>query len=100
LLNILDLNAVNFEKLDVSADLGAANVLISSAGILKLVNNNSVDVLTLKLGNNDTYTIASESNISVSVAQGPLGSSASSASFYNGTIAPANLIAEVNFEYA
>ena len=100
LLNILDLNAVNFEKLDVLADPGTANVLISSAGISKLVNNSGVDVLTLKLGVNDTYTIASESTIRVSVTQGPDGSSASRASFYNGTIESANLIAQVNFEYA
>jgi hypothetical protein len=93
LLNILDLNAKNFERLDVSTDTGNANVLISSAGILKLVNNTSgVDVLTVKLGSNDTYTIASEPNISVTQGE--------TISFYNGGIAPANLIAQVNFEYA
>jgi Ca2+-binding RTX toxin-like protein len=91
-VNLNALNAFNFEKLDFATDTSATNVLLSSTGIMNLVNNSGVDVLTLRLGSNDSYTITPETGITVTQGQ--------SVSFYNGTAAPANLVAQVNFEYA
>jgi Ca2+-binding RTX toxin-like protein len=92
-LNLGSLNATNFERLDLRTDEAATKVSLSSASIMDLVNNtNGVDILTLRMGANDTYTIANETGINVTQGQ--------SVSFYNGAIAPANLVAQVNFEYA
>jgi Ca2+-binding RTX toxin-like protein len=89
-LNLLNLNASNFERLDLRSDPADTNVLLSSAGIMQLVNNTSgVDVLTLRMGSNDSYTIATETGISVTQGQ--------SIGFYNSVN---TLIAQVNFEYA
>ncbi len=91
-LSLDSLNANNFERLDFSSDASSTHVSLTSASIMQLVNNTSgVDVLTLRLGANDTYTITPESGINVTQGQ--------SMSFYNGAVAPANLIAQVNFEY-
>jgi Ca2+-binding RTX toxin-like protein len=91
-LDLNNLNATNFERLDLRTDGAATQVSLSSAGIMKLINNSSgVDVLNLRMGSNDTYTIAAEETANVTQGQ--------SVSFYNGAIAPANLIAQVNFEY-
>jgi hypothetical protein len=91
-LNLGSLNATNFERLDLLSDTAATHVSLSSASIMQLINNpNSADVLTLRMGSNDTYTIASESNVTVTQGQ--------SIAFYNGSVSPSNLIAQVNFEY-
>jgi Ca2+-binding RTX toxin-like protein len=89
-LDLKALNAKNFETLDLRSDTETNKVLISSEGIMKLVNNTSAaDVLTLRMGKNDSYTIATETNISVT--QGEI------IGFYNNAN---TLIAQVNFEYA
>jgi hypothetical protein len=75
----------------LSADGIATNVLLSSAGIMNLVNNTSgADVLTLRMSSTDSYTIESEAGVTVSQGR--------SISFYNST--NNNLIAQVNFDYA
>jgi hypothetical protein len=90
-LDLRNLNATNFERLDLSADGIATNVLLSSAGIMNLVNNTSgADVLTLRMSSTDSYTIESEAGVTVSQGR--------SISFYNST--NNNLIAQVNFDYA
>jgi Ca2+-binding RTX toxin-like protein len=92
-LDLLKLNATNFEQLDLHSDPAATNVSLSSAGIMQLVNNTSgVDVLSLRMGSNDTYTIAVEDGITVTQGQ--------NINFYNGGISENNLIAQVNFLYA
>jgi Ca2+-binding RTX toxin-like protein len=91
-LSLGSLRATNFEILDLRSDTATTQVSLSSASIMQLVNNSGVDVLTLHMGRNDTYTIAA--NETATVTQGQ------SVSFYNGTAEPANLIAQVNFEYA
>ena len=89
-LNLLDLKAQNFEKLDMATDGVATKVLLSSAGIQQLVNNTSgADVLTLRLGSNDTYEVQTESGVTSSQGQ--------FINFYTGTN---TLIAQVKFEYA
>jgi Ca2+-binding RTX toxin-like protein len=92
-LNLLNLNASNFERLDLRTDGAATQVSLSSEGIMQLVNNTSgVDVLSLRMGSNDTYTIAVEDGITVTQGQ--------SINFYNGGVSENNLIAQVNFLYA
>jgi hypothetical protein len=90
-LDLRSLNAKNFERLDLSADGNATNVLLSSAGIMNLVNNTvGTDTLTLRLGKGvDTYTIATENNITY--RQGD------TIGFFDANNVK---IAQVNFEYA
>ena len=89
-LTLGSLNATNFERLDLQSDSASTHVSLSSASIMQLVNNSAAaDVLTLRMGSNDTFTIASEDGVSVTQGQ--------SISFYNSA---ATLIAQVKFEYA
>ena len=89
-LSLASLNATNFERLDLRSDAAATQVSLSSAGIMQLVNNTSgVDVLTLRMGSNDSYVINAPSTETVVQGQ--------SVSFYNSSN---TLIAQVNFEYA
>jgi Ca2+-binding RTX toxin-like protein len=89
-LSLGNLNATHFERLDLRTDGAATQVSLSSASIMQLVNNTSgVDVLTLRMGSNDSYTIAAESGVSVQLGQ--------SIGFYNNAN---TLIAQVKFEYA
>jgi Ca2+-binding RTX toxin-like protein len=92
-LNLMELNARNFETLDLRTDGGTTNVQITSAGIMQLVNNTAgVDALTIRLDANDTYAIVPESNITVTQGQ--------TINFYQGAVTQANLIAQVQFSYA
>jgi serralysin len=90
-LDLRSLNATNFERLDLAADGIATNVLLSSAGIMNLVNNSSgADVLTLRMSGSDSYTIAAEGN-GITFTQGQ------NVRFMDSSN---TLIAQVNFEYA
>jgi Ca2+-binding RTX toxin-like protein len=92
-LDLGSLNAVNFERVDLRTDGGATQVSLSSADIRALVNSGSGNnVLILRLDSNDSYVI--DAAPGETVVQGQ------SVSFYNGGIAPDNLVAQVNFEYA
>lgn len=91
-LDLRSLNATNFERLDLASDGIATNVLLSSAGIMNLVNSSGADKLTLRMSENDSYTIDAKSGEIVTQGQ--------SINFYNGTVSTTNLIATVNFEYA
>jgi len=92
-LDLGSLNAVNFERVDLRSDGGATQVSLSSADIRALVNSGAGNnVLVLRLDSNDSYVI--DAAPGETVVQGQ------SVSFYNGGIAPANLVAQVNFEYA
>ncbi len=62
-LDLKSLKATNFEILDVFTDTNATSVTLSSDGIQSLVNGSNSSILTLKLGANDSYTIATEENI-------------------------------------
>jgi hypothetical protein len=74
----------------MATDDVATKVFLSSAGIQQLVNNTTgVDVLTLRLGNTDTYEVQTETGVTSSQGQ--------FISFYTGTN---TLIAQVKFEYA
>ncbi len=91
-LNLMELNARNFETLDLRTDGGTTNVQITSEGIKQLVNNTAgVDVLTIRLDASDTYAIVPESNITVTQGQ--------TINFYQGAVTQANLIAQVQFSY-
>jgi Ca2+-binding RTX toxin-like protein len=86
------LNAQNFERVDLRTDGGATQVSLSSADIRTLVNSGSGNnVLTLRLDSSDSYLI--------DAAQGETVTQGQSVNFYNGSAIPANLIAQVNFEY-
>jgi len=87
-LNISSLNAQNFEKLDVKTDSNATNVVFSSSAISNFVNATGSDTLTLRLGSEDSYSIATESGVTFTQGQ--------SIKFFNTSNA---LIAQVNFEY-
>lgn len=92
-LDLGALNAQNFERVDLRADGGSTQVSLSSADIRALVNSGTGNnVLTLRLDSNDSYVI--DALPEQTVVQGQ------SVSFYNGAIATANLVAQVNFEYA
>jgi Ca2+-binding RTX toxin-like protein len=92
-LDLGSLNAVNFERVDLRADGGGTQVSLSSADIRALVNSGTGNnVLTLRLDSNDSYVI--DAATGETVVQGQ------SVSFYNGSIASTNLVAQVNFEYA
>lgn len=90
-LDLRSLNATNFEILDLAADGNVTGVLLSSAGIMNLVNKtDGIDTLTLRLGKGiDTYTIATESNITYSQSD--------TIGFFDANNVK---IAQVNFEYA
>lgn len=90
-LDLTDLNAKNFEKIDLRGDGASTQVSLSKTDILALVDSGS-KTLTLRLDSTDSYVI--EPEIGISVTQGQ------SVSFYTGTIASTNLVAEVKFEYA
>jgi Ca2+-binding RTX toxin-like protein len=90
-LDLKDLNAKNFEKIDLRGDGASTQVSLSKTDILALVDSGT-KTLTLRLDSTDSYVIEPESGINVTQGQ--------SVSFYNGAIAPANLVAQVNFEYA
>ncbi len=87
-LIISSLNAQNFEKLDVKTDNSATNIILSSSAISNLVNSSGADTLTLRLGSEDSYSIATESNVTFTQGQ--------SVKFFN---TGNTLIAQVNFEY-
>ncbi len=92
-LDLGSLNAVNFERLDLRSDGGSTQVSLSSADIRALVNSGSGNnVLTLRLDSSDSYLI--------DAAQGETVTQGQSINFYNGSATTANLIAQVNFEYA
>jgi Ca2+-binding RTX toxin-like protein len=92
-LDLGSLNGRNFERLDLRGDGASTQVSLSSTDICALVNSGSGNnVLTLRLDSNDAYVI--DAATGETVVQGQ------SVSFYNGGIAPANLVAQVNFEYA
>ncbi|MFY9185808.1 MAG: calcium-binding protein [Limnohabitans sp.] len=90
-LDLSSLNAKNFEKIDLCGDGASTQVSLSKTDILALVDSDS-KTLTLRLDSTDSYVI--EPEIGISVTQGQ------SVSFYTGTIASTNLVAEVKFEYA
>lgn len=90
-LDLSSLNAKNFEKIDLRGDGASTQVSLSKTDILALVDSGS-KTLTLRLDSTDSYVI--EPEIGISVTQGQ------SVSFYTGTIASTNLVAEVKFEYA
>lgn len=90
-LDLSSLNAKNFEKIDLRGDGASTQVSLSKTDILALVDSDS-KTLTLRLDSTDSYVI--EPEIGISVTQGQ------SVSFYTGTIASTNLVAQVNFEYA
>jgi hypothetical protein len=90
-LDLSSLNAKNFEKIDLRGDGASTQVSLSKTDILALVDSDS-KTLTLRLDSTDSYVI--EPEIGISVTQGQ------SVSFYTGTIASTNLVAEVKFEYA
>jgi Ca2+-binding RTX toxin-like protein len=90
-LNLSSLNAKNFERIDLRGDGVSTQVSLSKTDILALVDSGT-KVLTLRLDSADSYVIEPETGINVTQGQ--------SVSFYNGAIAPANLVAQVNFEYA
>ncbi|MCF8149063.1 MAG: calcium-binding protein, partial [Sulfuritalea sp.] len=89
-LNISSLNAQNFEKLDVKADSNATTVVLSSAAISNLVNATGADTLTLRLGSEDSYSIAAESGVTFTQGQ--------SIKFFNSSN-PLIVIAQVDFNY-
>lgn len=89
-LDLLSLKAKNFETLDFSSDSSANSVVLSSAGIQQLVNNSTSSVLNLKLGSNDSYTIAGESGVTVSQGK--------NITFYSDA-AMTHQIAQVTFTY-
>ncbi len=92
-LDLGNLNGRNFERVDLRGDGASTQVSLSSTDIRALVNSGSGNnVLTLRLDSNDSYVI--DAAPGETVVQGQ------SVSFYNGAIAPANLVAQVNFEYA
>jgi len=88
-LNLSDLNAKNFETLDLRTDTNVNNLVLSSQGIQKLLMDSHSNKLTLLMGNNDTYSIETESN--ETVTQGKF------VSFYNQSN---TLIAQVELSYA
>ena len=90
-LDLSSLNAKNFERVDLRGDGASTQVSLSKTDILALVDSGT-KVLTLRLDSADSYVIEQETGINVTQGQ--------SVSFYNGGIAPANLVAQVNFEYA
>jgi Ca2+-binding RTX toxin-like protein len=91
-LDLKALNAWNFEKLDLRTDAVGTTVLLSSDGIMKMVNKfNDVDVLTLQLGSGDFYEIKEEAGVVVKTGQNLIN-------FYSNSVSPQNLIAQVNFE--
>jgi Ca2+-binding RTX toxin-like protein len=90
-LDLSSLNAKNFERVDLRGDGASTQVSFSKTDILALVDSGT-KVLTLRLDSADSYVVEPETGINVTQGQ--------SVSFYNGTIAPANLVAQVNFEYA
>ncbi len=90
-LDLSSLNAKNFERVDLRGDGASTQVSLSKTDILALVDSGT-KVLTLRLDSADSYVVEPETGINVTQGQ--------SVSFYNGTIAPANLVAQVNFEYA
>lgn len=91
-LDLGALNAQNFERLDLRADVGATQISLSSADIRALVNSGTGNnVLTLRLDSSDSYLI--------DAAQGETVTQGQSINFYNGSATTANLIAQVNFEY-
>jgi len=88
-LSLGSLNATHFERLDLSSDGSATQVLLSSASIMSLVNNTSgVDTLTLRLGANDSFSIQTEGGVTFTQGQ--------SIRFMDSTNTQ---IAQVNFEY-
>jgi Ca2+-binding RTX toxin-like protein len=87
-LIISSLNAQNFEKLDVKTDSNSTNVVLSSAAISNLVNATGADTLTLRLGSEDSYSIAAESGVTFTQGQ--------SIKFFSSS---GTHIAQVNFEY-
>ena len=87
-LDLRSLNATNFERLDLSADGIATNVLLSSTGIMNLVNSSGADVLTLRMSGTDSYSIAAETGITFTQGQNVRFMDSSN-----------TLIAQVNFEY-
>ena len=87
-LNISSLNAHNFEKIDVKTDSNATNVVLSSTAISNFVNATGSDTLTLRIGSEDSYSIATESGVTFTQGQ--------SIKFFSTSNA---LIAQVNFEY-
>jgi Ca2+-binding RTX toxin-like protein len=89
-LDLSSLNAKNFEKLNLRDDGASTQVSLSKSDILALVDNNT-RVLTLRLDSADSYLIEPETGITVTQGQ--------SVNFYNGSLTPANLVAQVNFEY-
>jgi Ca2+-binding RTX toxin-like protein len=90
-LSLDSLNATNFERLDLRTDGAATQVSLSSASIMQLVNNTSgVDVLTLRLGSEDSYSIAAESGVTFTQGQ--------SIKFFNSSN-PLIVIAQVDFNY-
>jgi Ca2+-binding RTX toxin-like protein len=93
-LDLKALNAFNFEKLDFRTDGVGTTVLLSSAGIMKMVNkSNDVDVLTLQLGSGDFYEITEEVGVVAKTGQNLIN-------FYSNSVSPQNLIAQVNFDNA
>jgi Ca2+-binding RTX toxin-like protein len=93
-LDLKALNAFNFEKLDLRTDGVGTTVLLSSAGIMKMVNkSNDVDVLTLQLGSGDFYEITEEVGVVAKTGQNLIN-------FYSNSVSPQNLIAQVNFDNA
>ncbi|MEY4258620.1 MAG: hypothetical protein RJA56_1521, partial [Pseudomonadota bacterium] len=90
-LDLSSLNAKNFERVDLRGDGANTQLSLSKTDILALVDNGT-KVLSLRLDSADSYVIEAETGINVTQGQ--------SVSFYNGAIAPANLVAQVNFEYA
>ena len=89
-LDLRSLNATNFETLDLAADGIATNVLLSSAGIMNLVNNTSgADVLTLRMSSTDSYSIAAENGITFTQGQNVRFMDSSN-----------TLIAQITFDYA
>ncbi len=89
-LDLSALKAKNFETLDLSSDSSANSAVLSSAGIQQLVNNSTSSVLNLKLGSNDSYTIAAESGVTVSQGK--------NITFYSDA-AMTHQIAQVTFTY-
>ena len=62
--------------------------LISSTGIMNLVNSSGADVLTLRMSGTDSYSIAAETGITFTQGQNVRFMDSSN-----------TLIAQVNFEY-
>ena len=89
-LDLSSLKATGFETLDLSTDTASNAVALTSAGVQALLGTSGVtSVLTLRLGGNDSYTIAAEPNVTFTQGQ--------SIKFYDNS---ALQIAQVNFVYA